>query len=39
MDMYVDVFSHTQHTPFSIIYLVISFNLEYTSSSGHFTRT
>jgi len=39
MDMYVDVFNHTQHAPSFIIYLEISFNLEYTSSSGHYTRT
>ena len=33
--MYVDIFSQTQHTLFSIVhYLAISFHLEYRSSVG-----
>jgi len=35
VQMYVDIFSQTQHTLFSIVhYLAISFHLEYRSSVG-----
>ena len=34
----INVYNHTQHTSV-IIYLAASFNPEYESSSGHYTRT